>query len=80
MSRRTTVLLDDDVYERLVEESIRRYGTVRALSRVLNELLRESLSARYDLIKLIYSEKLVEVDEEEFEGFRRELSKRFEGK
>jgi len=74
------VLLDDDVYERLVEESIRRYGTVRALSRVLNELLRESLSARYDLIKLIYSEKLVEVDEEEFEGFRRELSKRFEGK
>ena len=80
MSRRTTVLLDDDVYERLVEESIRRYGTVRALSRVLNELLRESLSARYDLVKLIYSEKLVEVDEEEFEGFRRELSMRFEGK
>jgi len=74
------VLLDDDVYERLVEESIRRYGTVRALSRVLNELLRESLSARYDLVKLIYSEKLVEVDEEEFEGFRRELSMRFEGK
>jgi predicted CopG family antitoxin len=41
MPKRTTVILDDDIYEKLVRESIRRYGTTRALSRVLNELLRE---------------------------------------
>ena len=78
MVKRTTVLLDDDVYERLVEESVRRYGTVRALSRVLNELLRESLSGRRELLRLIYSEKVARVSLEEFEEFRRELSRRLE--
>ncbi len=78
MPKRTTVIIDDDVYEKLVRESIRRYGTVRALSKVLNELLRESFSARHELIELIYSEKQVEVDVKEFEEFRRQLSKRLE--
>lgn len=50
MSKRTTVLLEDPVYEKLVKESIRRYGTTRALSKVLNELLRESLSAKHELL------------------------------
>ena len=78
MPKRTTVILDDDVYEKLVRESIRRYGSTRALSRVLNELLRESLSARYELVKLLYSEKIAGVSGEEFERFRRELSRGFE--
>jgi len=78
MVKRTTVILEDDVYEKLVEESIRRYGTVKALSKVLNELLRESLSARRELLQLIYSEKVVSLSQAEFEKFRRELSKRFE--
>lgn len=78
MPRRTTVVLDDDVYEMLVQESIRRYGTARALSKVLNELLREKLGAVEELLQLIYSEKLVHVDQDEVEELRRELSKRFE--
>ncbi|MGC9010167.1 MAG: hypothetical protein ACP5I7_06100 [Sulfolobales archaeon] len=78
MPKRTTVILDDDIYERLVQESIKRYGNVRSLSRVINDLLRKSLSSEDELIKLIYSEKLVEIDLKEFEEFRRELSKRFE--
>ena len=78
MPKRTTVLLEDDVYEKLVKESIRRYGTTRALSKVLNELLRESLSAKHELLQLLYSEKLVDVSQEEFEKFRRMLSRRFE--
>lgn len=78
MPRRTTVILDDDVYEALVRESVRRYGTARALSRVLNELLRERLSAEGELLRLIYSEKLVEVEQGEVEELRRELSKGFE--
>ncbi len=80
MPKRTTVILEDDIYERLVKESIRRYGTARALSKVLNELLRESLSGESELIQLIYSEKLAEVSQEEFEEFRRELSRRLEGR
>jgi len=78
MPRRTTVMLDEDVYEKLVKESLRRYGTARAISRVLNELLRESLRGRENLIRLIYSEKIARTTAEEFESFRRELSKRLE--
>lgn len=37
-------MLDDDVYEALVRESVRRYGTVKALSRVANEILRKGLA------------------------------------
>ncbi|RLG88669.1 MAG: hypothetical protein DRO16_04900 [Thermoprotei archaeon] len=76
MPKRTTVILDDDIYENLVRESIRRYGTTRAISKVLNEILRDSLSGRRELIRLIYSEKIAEVSIEELNEFRRELSKR----
>jgi len=78
MPKRTTVILDDDVYEKLVKESIRRYGSVKAISKVLNELLRESFSSRNELIELIYSEKIVSISTEEFEKFRREVSRRLE--
>jgi predicted CopG family antitoxin len=81
MPRRITVTLDDDVYRRLVEESVKRYkryGNVRALSRVVNELLREMFSSREDLVKLIYSDKITWISTEDFERFRRGLSERFE--
>lgn len=78
MSRRTSVVLDEDIYEKLVEESLRRYGTTRAISRVLNELLRESLKEEANLLRLIYSEKIARTTVREFEEFRRELSKRAE--
>ena len=77
MPRRTTVILDDDVYERLVEESVRRHGSVRALSRVLNELLRERLGGREDLVRLLYMDKVAEAGPEDLERLRRELSRRF---
>ncbi len=44
MSRRTTIILDKEVYEKLVAESVRRYGTARAMSKLVNELLRRALS------------------------------------
>jgi len=78
MPKRTTVILDDDVYEMLVRESIRRYGTARSLSKVLNELLRERSDSMRELVQLIYSEKLVWVGQAEMEKLRRELSERFE--
>ncbi len=78
MPKRTTLILDDDVYEALVRESIRRYGTARALSKTANELLRRALSAEIELIRLLYSERYAYVSQEEFERFRKELSRRFE--
>jgi len=78
MPKRTTVILDEAVYEELVKESLRRYGTVKALSKVLNELLLESIKGRRELLKLIYSEKVAETTVKEFEKFRRELSRRLE--
>jgi len=78
MVKRTTILLDDDVYEGVVRESIRRYGTAKAISKVVNELLRKALGARRELLELIYSEKVHRLSQEELENFRRELSERFE--
>ncbi|MCD6529230.1 hypothetical protein J7L06_02955 [Candidatus Bathyarchaeota archaeon] len=78
MVRRTTILIDDDVYEDLVKESLKRYGTAKAISKVLNDLLRDSLKGRDKLLKLIYSEKIAETTSREFESFRRELSRRLE--
>ena len=78
MSKRTTLLLEDKVYERLVEESLRRYGTVRAVSKVLNELLKESFKGREEIIRLIYSEKIAKTTAKEFEEFREDLSRRLE--
>lgn len=46
MPKRTTLVLDDDVYRFLVEESVKRYGTTRALSRVVNELIKERISRK----------------------------------
>ncbi len=78
MPKRTTVILDDDVYEMLVRESVRRYGTTRALSRVLNEMLRGRAESVGELVQLVYSEKLVRVSQARVERLRRELSRRFE--
>ncbi len=80
MPRRITVTLDDDVYGRLVEESVKRYGTVRAFSKVVNELLRERFSSREDLIRLIYSDRITWISAEDFVRFRRGLSERFESR
>ncbi len=78
MPKRTTIILDDDVYEMLVRESIRRYKSTRALSRVVNELLRKAIRSEDRLIELIYAPKLVKVTSRDFEEFRRELSRRIE--
>jgi len=78
MSRRTTILLDDDVYERLVRESLRRYKTTRAMSKVANELLKSAIRGETDILNLIFSEKIARTSAREFEEFRRKLSERFE--
>jgi len=78
MSRRTTILLDDEVYRRLVEESLRRYRTTKAISKVINELLKRAFKGEANILNLIFSEKIAKTSAKEFEEFRRELSRRLE--
>ena len=77
MSKRT-ILLDDDIYEKLVRESLRRYKTTKAMSKVANELLKRALKGEAKVLDLVFSEKLAKTSAREFEAFRREMSKRFE--
>ncbi|MBI2184858.1 MAG: hypothetical protein HYU39_07875 [Thaumarchaeota archaeon] len=78
MTKKTTVLLDDSIYGRLAEESLKKYGTTKAMSRVLNEILRKAMKDKGDIIRLIHLKKIAKTTSEEFEEFRKELSKRFE--
>jgi predicted CopG family antitoxin len=78
MTKRTTIVLDDSVYETLVKESLRRYGTARSISRVVNDVVRKKVREKTDIMALIYSKKLARTTASEFEADRRELSSRLE--
>jgi predicted CopG family antitoxin len=78
MSKRTTITLTEDVYERLVEESLKRYKTTKAMSKVANELLKDALKGEADVLSLIFTRKIAKTSAKEFEESRRELSKRLE--
>ncbi|MEZ0318512.1 MAG: hypothetical protein ABWK05_00760 [Pyrobaculum sp.] len=78
MPKRTTIILDDDVYDAVVRESVRRYGTAKAMSKVINEMLRKGLSAEGELLSLLYGEMYVELDEEEFNKWRKSFSQALE--
>ncbi|MEM3607401.1 MAG: hypothetical protein QW238_00860 [Candidatus Bathyarchaeia archaeon] len=78
MLKRTTILLEQDIYKKLIEESLRKYGTTRAISKVLNELLKNALKGEAEVLSLLLSEKIARTTVKEFEEFRRELSRRLE--
>ncbi len=84
MARKTTIMLDDDIYIKLVNISIKKYGSARHLSKVINDLLSEVLRRPKskipmdELRELLSGPSLAEVTPEEFEEFRKDLSKRFE--
>lgn len=78
MPRRTTILLDEDIYRRLTEESLKRYRTTKAISKVINDLLKTALKGEADILNLIFSKKVAKTSAKEFEKFRRNLSRRLE--
>lgn len=80
MPRRTTILLDESIYEKLVKESLTKYGTARAISKVINELLKRKFESNRDILQLICTEKVTETTAEEFERSRRKLSERLESR
>ena len=50
---KTTIILDDNIYKELIDESIEKYGTAKKLSLIINEKLRN-----YNKIKNIDHDKL----------------------
>ena len=77
MARYSTVIMDDNTYEELIEMIIGSRGTTRRSSGILGWPLGDGLSGREELARLIYSEKIGEVSMDELNAFRRELDKRF---
>ena len=73
-------MLSDDVYNILVKESLSRYGTTRALSKVLNELVREAIKLKgiLEIKELLRKEKKIKITAEKFYKFRKMLSKKLE--
>jgi len=83
LARKTTLTLDDEIYVKLVNISVRKYGSARHISRVVNELLaealkKEELNPLEELKELLSEPKLAKVTPKEFEKFREKLSRRFE--
>ncbi|MGA2877074.1 MAG: hypothetical protein ABSE82_16275 [Nitrososphaerales archaeon] len=81
MPKRTTLVLEDDSYKRLVDESIKRYGTARGISKVIDSMVKEStkrMGKDDDILKLLYAKKVAKTTTKEFERERRNLSSRLE--
>ncbi len=78
MARRTTVLLEKGVYDALVKESLEEYNSSKAISKVLNNIVKKSLANKDKLRRLIRSKTVAKVTNEEFEKFRHGLSKAVE--
>ena len=74
MYRRTTVLLEKDVYDALVRESIDKYNSSKAISKVLNEILKGALYNKNRIHELLHSKRVVKISNKEFEEFRHEMS------
>ncbi|MBI4360806.1 hypothetical protein HY572_03470 [Candidatus Micrarchaeota archaeon] len=45
---KTTLLIQDELYELLVEESKQKYGSLRRVSETLNDILRAHFAKRND--------------------------------
>jgi hypothetical protein len=45
IGRKTTVILDDDVYKLVIGYAVDNYGTIRAISRVINDAVRNQFSS-----------------------------------
>ncbi|MHB1830445.1 MAG: hypothetical protein ACYCO0_03550 [Candidatus Micrarchaeaceae archaeon] len=75
MERRTTVLLEKDVYDALVKESLEEYNSSKAISKVLNKIVKHALTNRGRLHEILHSKRVAKTTAQEFEKFRHQLSK-----
>lgn len=53
---KTTILLDEQLYEKIVLESIKRFGNSKNISEVINQTLKERFGAKpeslYGMVKV----------------------------
>lgn len=75
MEKRTTVVLEKKVYDALVKESIEEYNSSKAISKVLNKIVKKALANKSRLHDLLQSKPVAKVSQKEFEKFRHQLSK-----
>jgi len=65
MPKRTAVVIQNDTYARLVEESIRKFGSARAISRVIDDMVKENSNtkkeAKKDILRLLHSKKAAKI-------------------
>ena len=85
MPKRTTVVIKDDTYAKLVQESIQRFGNARAISRVIDAIVGEASStkrkeAERKLAKVLHEKKVATVTQKELEDDRHKLSLQFENR
>jgi uncharacterized protein YoxC len=63
VGRKTTIILDEDMYRLILGYAVDNYGTVRAISRVINDIIRERFnSERKSQLYLLLDKILPEVD------------------
>ncbi len=74
MYKRTTVILEKEVYDALVSESLAEYNSSKAVSKVLNKIVKNALFNKGRMSELLHSKKVVKITNKEFEKFRHELS------
>jgi len=63
VGRKTTIILDEDMYRLILGYAVDNYGTVRAISRVINDIIRERFSSeRKSQLDRLLDKLLPEVD------------------
>ena len=68
------MVLEKGVYDALVKESIDEYNNTKAISKVLNKIVKKALANKGRLSEVLHSKRVVKTTAKEFEKFRHELS------
>lgn len=68
-------MLEKGVYDALVKESVEEYNSSKAISKVLNTIVKKALMNRNRLREVLHSKRAAKTTAKEFEKFRHELSK-----
>lgn len=43
---KTTVIIEDELYRRLVNDAVKKYGNTKSISKLLNDILKEALKGK----------------------------------
>jgi hypothetical protein len=43
---KTTMIIEDELYRKLVNEAVKKYGNTKSISKLLNDILKETLKGK----------------------------------